>query len=286
MDFEESVRSSKVLQGQENVGFVSPLYGCDAVNHPLDFEMRTPAHQNLALTGIGKGNVNEFMRARPTTYTGFMESNRFPKVLQGQEICPLRSLTGKVDLNLGTWGKPNLGCNSFSMYQAAKPNFYALPSESLQNMYFTYGDMQKTGKNPTMPSYGNNFPRETVQFNSSSIQTGLIGDEVRKPNLLNEHKPPESLPMPTTFKTNLRNKKDGSFNGTVAGCKLFGFSLTAETPAPSSQSTGKRSCTKVSILSSSQTKLGTFQFLFQLSATDLTKLCEGSQTRKHGWKSY
>ncbi|KAJ0083531.1 hypothetical protein Patl1_30735 [Pistacia atlantica] len=245
LDFEESVRSSKVLQGQENVGFVSPLYGCDTVNHPLDFETRTPARQNLALTGIGKGNVNEFMRVHPTTYTGFMESNRYPKVLQGQEICPLRSLTGKVDLNLGTWGKPNLGCNSFSMYQAAKPNFYALPSESLQNMYFTYGDMQKTGKNPTMPPYGNNFPRETVQFNSSSIQTGLIGEEVRKPNLPNEHKPPESLPMPTTFKTNLRNKKDGSFNGAVAGCKLFGFSLTAETPAPSSQSTGKRSCTKV-----------------------------------------
>ncbi|XP_044506651.1 auxin response factor 4-like isoform X1 [Mangifera indica] len=244
LDFEESVRSSGVLQGQENVGFVSPLYGCDTVKHLQDFEVRTPAHQNLALTGKGKDNANEFLRAYPTTFTGLMESNRFPKVLQGQEICPLRSLTGKFDPNLSAWDKPNLGCNSFNMYQAAKSNFYALPSESLQNMYFSYGEMHKTGKNPIIPAYGTNFQKETIQINSS-IQRGLICEEIRKPNLMNNYKPPESLPMPSTFNTNLRRKKDGGFNGTVPGCKLFGFSLTAETPSPSLQSLSKRSCTKV-----------------------------------------
>ncbi|KAK4851999.1 hypothetical protein QYF36_020177 [Acer negundo] len=242
LDFEDSIRSSKVLQGQENVGFVSPLYGCDTVNRPLDFEMRASMHQNLALTGFGKGNVAKFM-ARPTTYTGFMESDRFPKVLQGQEICPLRSLTGKVDLNLGAWGKPHLGSNSFNIYPAAKPNFYSLPSENLRNMYFPYGDMYKAGQDPTMPAYATNFQRENVQLNSSPHQN-IVGNEVRKSNLLNEHKAADSIPTPA-FKTNMRNQKDDTFSGTVAGCKLFGFSLTEETPSPSSQNSGKRSCTKV-----------------------------------------
>lgn len=244
LDFEESVKSSKVLQGQENVGFVSPLYGCDTISHRLDFEMRAPAHQNLALNGIRKDNINELVRARPTTYTGFVESNRFPKVLQGQEICPLRSLTGKVDLNLGTWGKPNFGCNSINMYQASKPNFYPPPSESLSNMFFPYGDMHKTGQHHTMRPYASNFQRENVQLNSSSVQTPMIGAEVRKANLLNELKPVENISTPT-FKANMRSQKGGSCNGTAAGCKLFGFSLSAETPTPSSQSPGKRSCTKV-----------------------------------------
>lgn len=207
--------------------------------------MRAPAHQSLALNGIRKDNINELVRARPTSYTGFVESNRFPKVLQGQEICPLRSLTGKVDLNLGTWGKPNFGCNSMNMYQASKPNIYPPPSESLSNMFFPYGDMPKTVQHHTMRPYASNLQRENVKLNSSSIQMPAIGAEIRKANLLNEHKPVENIPTPT-FKANMRSHKDGSFNGTAAGCKLFGFSLTSETPTPSSQSPGKRSCTKVS----------------------------------------
>lgn len=286
MDFEESVRSSKVLQGQENVGFVSPLYGCDTVSHALDFEMRTPTHQSLALAGIRKDNVREFVRARPTTYTGFMESNRFPKVLQGQEICPLRSLTGKMDLNLGTWGKPNLGCNSFNMYQASKPSFYPLPSESLQNMFFPYGDMHKTSKNHAMRSYGTSFQRDNVQFNSSPIQAAVVGDEVRKVNLLSEHQPLESTLTPS-LKTNIRNQKDGSFNGTAAGCKLFGFSLTGETPTPSAQSSGKRSCTKVSYISINfETNLPITNFYLFLILMISYAFGEGSQARQLGWKSY
>ncbi|WRX32577.1 B3 DNA binding domain - like 10 [Theobroma cacao] len=244
LDFEESVRSSKVLQGQENVGFVSPLYGRDTVNCPLDFEMQSPAHQSLASTGIEKTNISEFLRARATTYTGFAESNGFPKVLQGQEICPLRSLTQKADLNLGVWAKTNLGCNSFNMHQAPKTNCYPLASEGLRNMYFPYSDFYKAGQDPTMSSYTSTFLRGNVSFNPSSIKTGVIVDSVRKPNPLNEHKPLENIASPA-FRKNLRNQQDDCFKGNVAGCKLFGFSLTAESPTPNSQNSGKRSCTKV-----------------------------------------
>ncbi|KAK4606984.1 hypothetical protein RGQ29_000977 [Quercus rubra] len=243
LDFEESVRSSKVLQGQENIGFISPFYGCDTVNRPLDFEMRSPAHQNRASTGIEKSNISEFLTAHPTTYTGFVESDRFPKVLQGQEICPLRSLTRKSEFNLDAWRKPSPGCNSFNMYQASKPNFYPLESEGLQSMYFHYKDIYKAGSDPRMRSYANNLTRENVSFNPSSIQTGVITNEFGKPNLPNEHRPATHVPAPPSLGTNMRNSKDENFNGIVTGCKLFGFSLTGETP--NSQVSGKRSCTKV-----------------------------------------
>ncbi|KAF2300574.1 hypothetical protein GH714_014083 [Hevea brasiliensis] len=243
LDFEESGRSSKVLQGQENVGFMSPLYGCDTLNRPPDFEMQNSAHQNLVSTGREKANNGEITRARSTTYTGFAESNRFPKVLQGQEICPMRSLTGKSDFNLGAWGKTNLGCGPFDIYQAPRPNFYPLAAESMQNMYFPYGDLYKTGQDPRMRSYTANFPRENFQFGASSIQTAR--DEAGKSNQLNDHKSQETISAPPALGVNLMNQKDNSFNGTASSCKLFGFSLTVEATNPNSQNSGKRSCTKV-----------------------------------------
>ncbi|PPR87059.1 hypothetical protein GOBAR_AA33634 [Gossypium barbadense] len=231
LDFEEPLRSSKVLQGQENVGFVSPLYGHDTVSRPLDFEMQSPAHhQSLASTGIEKSNISEFMRVCSTTYIGFADSNRFPKVLQGQEICQLRSLTQKADLNLGVWAKTNVGCNSFNMHQTLKTNCYPLASEGLRNMYFPYSEFLKTVQEPTMSSYACPLPRGNVPFNASSIRTG--------------HKPLENIPSPAS-ENNLRNQQDDSFKRNVAGCKLFGFPLNVESPTPNSQNSGKRSCTKV-----------------------------------------
>ncbi|XP_015579153.2 auxin response factor 4 isoform X1 [Ricinus communis] len=245
LDFEESGRSSKVLQGQENVGFVSPLYGCDTMNRPPDFEMRSPVHQNLVSTGREKANIGEITRTRPTTYTGFAETDRFPKVLQGQEICPLRSLTSKGDFNLGAWVKRNVGCGSFNMYQAPRRNFYPLGPESLQNVYFPYGDVYKTGQDARMRSYATNFPRENFQFGAPSIQAGVSRDEVGKPNQLSDLKTQEPGSASPALGVNLRSQKDNSFGGTSSGCKLFGFSLTAESPNPNSQNSGKRSCTKV-----------------------------------------
>ncbi|KDP44090.1 hypothetical protein JCGZ_05557 [Jatropha curcas] len=245
LDFEESGRPSKVLQGQENVGFVSPLYGCDTLNRPPDFEMRNPAHQNLVSNGREKANISEITRARSTTYTGFAETDRFPKVLQGQEICPLRSLTAKGDFNLGAWGKPNIGCGSFNVYHAPRPNFYPLAAENLQNMYFPYGGLYKTSQDPRMRSYATDFPRENFQFGAPSIQTSVARDEVGKPNKSNEHKSQETISASPTIGVNLMNQKDNSFNRAGGGCKLFGFSLTADSPAPNSQNSGKRSCTKV-----------------------------------------
>ncbi|XP_038999001.1 auxin response factor 4-like isoform X2 [Hibiscus syriacus] len=241
LDFEESLRSSKVLQGQENLGFVSPLHRRDTVNRPLDFEMQSPAHhQSLASAGIGKCNTSEFMRVRPTAYAGFAESNRFPKVLQGQEICPLRSLTQKADFNLGVWAKTNLGC-SFSMHQALKTNCYPLASEGIRSMYFPCSEFYKTGQESMMSSYPSPPLRGNIPFNASSIKTGVgvIVDGVRKQNPLDEPKPVENILSPAP-ENNSRNQQDVSFKRNVAGCKLFGFTLNAESPTLSSQNSGSQ----------------------------------------------
>lgn len=243
MDFEETVKSSKVLQGQENMGFISPHYGCDTLKSPVDFEMQPSAHQNLVSHITQKATIGEFMRAHRTSYTGFAESDRFPKVLQGQEICPLRSLSGKANFNLGDW-ESDRGCTSFNSYQAPKPNLFTLGSESLLNMYFPYGDIHKVGQDPMTCSNTTNLARENIKANTHPIKMGVARNEVGRPKTLSEHRPQEiSSALPTSL-TNVKCPKEVNADGTASGCKLFGFSLSGETPTLS-QSSSKRSCTKV-----------------------------------------
>ncbi|XP_038707396.1 auxin response factor 4-like [Tripterygium wilfordii] len=244
LDFEESVRSSKVLQGQENLCLVSPIHGCDTGNKPLDFEMRSAANQNPASTATDKANIGEFMKVRFNTFPSFVESERFPKVLQGQEICPLRPLTGKANFSLSGWGNPDFGCNSFRMCQASKPSFFPLAPERLQNMYYPYSDVFKPSQDHKICSYANKFPKENVQLYPPSTEPGGTVDKVRKPNLLNEE-PLENISASPAVETHLRKQKAENFNESRNGFSLFGFQLTAETPSTNSQSSGKRSCTKV-----------------------------------------
>ncbi|KAM7256898.1 hypothetical protein ACFE04_012639 [Oxalis oulophora] len=215
LDFEESIRSSKVLQGQENVGFASPLYGYGgAVNRSLDFETGALPRQNPASIGIEKANNNNtlgYLGACSSTFSGYPHPDMFPKVLQGQEVCHLRSLAGKVDFNMSTWGKPIIDYSTYDM--SPKPQFFALTSESFRNMYFPYDNMCKSG---------------------------TTKDDVKKQPILTEK-------VSESFSASLavpENEKKDALHGTTS-CKLFGFSLRTEASSPSSKSSGKRSCTKV-----------------------------------------
>lgn len=240
MDFEESLRSSKVLQGQEKLHLVSPVYGRDALNCQVDFE-KSPAHQALASVGVEKANnINEYMRANAPSYAGFVESDRFPRVLQGQEICTLKSLTTKPEYNLGTWGKSSLSCNSFSVYQAPKYHFNPVKSsESLQKMYFPYNDILKSGQDLTRCSDSTNFLREAASVRSLRVQNEAI--ERTKVDIRNL----ESICASPNFADSQRAQTNGSIDSLFSGCKLFGFPLTAEAPTSTLQNSGKRSCTKV-----------------------------------------
>ncbi|KAG4967321.1 hypothetical protein JHK87_032972 [Glycine soja] len=231
--FEESVRSPKVLQGQENAGFVSFYYGCDTVTKPPGFEMSSPSHPNLGSAEVRKVSSSELSSAHPFSYAGFVETNRFPRVLQGQEICSLKSLTGKVDLNLGAWGMPNLSCTTFNLHQATKPNF--------QPSLFPYGDIHQAGQASLFCSKSTTFQRENVPFNKPSTQAGIIVNEVGRSDLPNEHKLQDNI----SSAANMGVSNDNNVQGKVNACKLFGFSLSGETTAQNLQNSAKRSCTKV-----------------------------------------
>ncbi|RDX96947.1 Auxin response factor 4, partial [Mucuna pruriens] len=246
VDSKESVRSSKVLQGQENTGFMSVYYGCDTVTKQPEFEIRSPSHPNLASTGVRKTAAAEFTRVHPSSYAGFTETNRFPRVLQGQEICPFRSLTGKVDLNFGAWGKPNVSCTNYNLHQATKPNFHSLGPEVIQTAYFPYGEIHKAGQGSSMLcSKPTNFQRENVPFNTPSTQLGMMRNEVGRSDITipNEQKLQDN--GAASLGANMRIPNDDNFKGKVNACKLFGFSLSGETTTQNLQNTAKRSCTKV-----------------------------------------
>ncbi|CAJ2654378.1 unnamed protein product [Trifolium pratense] len=218
--FEESIRSPKVLQGQENAGFMSLYYGSDKkATHQLGFELSSSSHhhQNLASTGIGKVvTSSELMSVHPFSYAGFMENNNFPRVLQGQEICKLKSITGKVDFNIGSWG--------------TKPNF--------QSAYFPFGDIHKDNQVNMFSSKHTTFLSDNVAFNTPTTLAANIRKEVA-----NEHKLQDDITNAASLgATNINVANDNNVKGKVNSCKLFGFPLSGET---SSQNTAKRSCTKV-----------------------------------------
>lgn len=244
LDFEESVRSSKVLQGQENVGLVSALNGYDTRNCSRNVEM--PPIVNHASEVMGKNNFTEFTRTKPfTTYTGFLESNRFPRVLQGQEICSLKSLTGKNDVERSASGNGDTSCNLLNIYHRPTANFYPLASAGIRNMYNPYNDLYKAGQ-AGMLSY-TSFPSEAVLNNLSSAHRTVTSNEETNQNL--SHKPGvvDILPSSDNFEVNSSNEKD---EGSVTNCKLFGFPLTGNTSTSISQCACKRSCIKVACIKS------------------------------------
>ncbi|KAK1357387.1 Auxin response factor [Heracleum sosnowskyi] len=239
LDFEESVRSSKVLQGQENVGLVSALSGYDTRNCSQNFEM--PSIVNHASEAMAKNNFTEFTRTKPfTTYTGFLESNRFPRVLQGQEICSLKSLTGKTDIELGASGKSDISCNLLNMYHRPRDNFYPLASAGIRNLYNPYIDLYKAGQ-PGKLSY-TNFPNEAVLHNPSSVHCRVTSNEETNKNLSHKPRVVDIIPSSHNCEVNSCNEKD---EGSVTNCKLFGFPLTGNTSTSISHCTCKRSCIKV-----------------------------------------
>lgn len=244
MDFEESVMSPKVLQGQENSGFASYYFGRDAFTNQPDFEMSRLGHPNLAPTGLRKTTTAELMRVHPSSYAGFAETSKFLRVLQGQEICPLQSLKGKADFSLGAWAKPNASCTAFNQRQASKPIFNTLRSEGLQTAYFPFGDVHQTSQSNLLCSKPANFQRENAH--TPSTQEELTAKEVVRPDLSNKDRLQDSFSAAATLGASLRIPNDETFDGKVNGCKLFGFSLSGEGNSQNLQSSAKRSCTKVS----------------------------------------
>ncbi|KFK27576.1 hypothetical protein AALP_AA8G401800 [Arabis alpina] len=234
MDFEESVRPSKVLQGQENIGSASPLQGFDVMNRRiLDFAMQSHANPVL-LSGRVKDRFGEFVDATALdpACSGVMDLDRFPRVLQGQEICSLRSFPQMAGFSPApASGKPNLGYTDPFAYQANKSSFYPLASQGIRSTHIPYQNQYNAGdKSSGLPSRAINFGGETGKFDAQN-EGGL----------------PKNVTADLPFKIGMTGKQKGAdFNmNASSGCKLFGFSLPVETPTSNPQSSSKRICTKV-----------------------------------------
>ncbi|XP_057781771.1 auxin response factor 4-like isoform X2 [Salvia miltiorrhiza] len=239
LDFEDSIRSSKVLQGQENVGLVSPFYRGDCVNRQLDFGMQ-PTAPNPVPNRMDKFNYGEFVRNHaPANFTGFLESNWFPKVLQGQEICSFKSLAGRSSSDLGVWSKPQHGY-SIHNQRPTTPSFYPLASEGSRSMPIPRKSIHTGGGQiPLMLSNFSNFQTGNRVLSPTSILSGTKADVGRMPHLTNEPRAQER----TSALKNVNS--DNNMTEKVPSCKIFGFSLTEDPAAINLQGPSKRSCTKV-----------------------------------------
>ncbi|KAK4780184.1 hypothetical protein SAY87_016290 [Trapa incisa] len=214
LDFEESLRSSKVLQGQENESMVSHFHRSDARACVLDFEMPAPTYQSLAPAQARKADGYSFELSKVTrqTYMCSQTANKFLEVLQGREVCKLNSLKENCKFNLFA-GKPILSCGSLNQdqlgnYSASQP----------QGFYFPFGEV-KPDKDPMAFC----FPKK-LKDSLNKMEELSACHELSKQQI---------------------NPNDGN-HGRASGCKLFGFQLTAEDALTSaSETAGRRSCTKV-----------------------------------------
>ncbi|GER57697.1 auxin response factor [Striga asiatica] len=229
LDFEQHERSSKVLQGQENIGLTSSL----------GFEIQTSAHLPLP-NGMERTNeYSEFVSKQAhATFKGFLESDRFPKVLQGQEICSLSSLAGEKHWNLGHLSnKPIFAFNSFNMYHGPMLGFYPLASEGARTMPFTYKDFY--GGRQGIKMQKNSFDVLTGNYvtTPTSVLTQSTSDVFEGRNLANEN--------PTNALMHLKNMSGEDNLEKVPSCKLFGYSLVEDPALLNSQAQSKRMCVKV-----------------------------------------
>nr|XP_043639031.1 auxin response factor 4-like [Erigeron canadensis] len=231
LDFEESTRSSKVLQGQENVS--------GKMNNSLNLGVQPLMHpgftpNQMLLAGRSIDMVgSHHLPVSATHNPAFLGSNstRFPKVLQGQEICSLRSLTGKTN---GFWSQPRVNLSSHQSLN--NPSFYPLGSEGSRNFCFP-------NPAPVMPMIG--FPFNHAPVGSEVTRDDNTGLKLQlQPNLSVEL---GKTAVDPTIEGNSGSEKEdgGSDSNGSSSCKLFGFHLNGVPPMADAQSLSKRSCTKV-----------------------------------------
>ncbi|KAL0681613.1 hypothetical protein Bca4012_048460 [Brassica carinata] len=188
LDFEESVRPSKVLQGQENIGSASsPLQGFDVMN------LRTHANPVLLPSRV-KERFGDSTPLDPACSSGVMDLDSFPRVLRGQEVCSLRSFPQLAAAS----GKSIIGYTSPFAYQDNKSSFYPLASQWIRSMHIPYQNPYKAAnKSVGHPSCAINFGGVTRNFDAQN-EGGL----------------PKNVTADLPFKIDMMVKQKG-------GCRLF-----------------------------------------------------------------
>ncbi|XP_020595811.1 auxin response factor 3-like isoform X2 [Phalaenopsis equestris] len=239
----ESARFQEVLQGQEIFGFKSPYNGGDATlphlsemrSHHLPEMRRCIANPNsCSLAGSGgnarvpPGNSDFHFQG-----TGFGESMRFHKVLQGQEIVPvLPSFRGlAVESH-----RENDGSKIFESYSAGRCS-----APPLQG-YCTFIQPCTTAAQVSSPSsvlmfqqaasqlpctyslYDTNEKEKADDSNLSAPISSAEGTRVQPASFTTRC---ENL---TRFKAPVHKNGQSIIHGSGSSCRLFGFPLTEKIP--------------------------------------------------------
>lgn len=260
----ESARFQEVLQGQEIFGFKAPYNGGDATlpqlsemrSHHLPEMRRCIANPN-SCSLAGSGGNNRVPPGNSDFYyqgTGFGESVRFHKVLQGQEIVPvLPSFRGLAVESL----RENDGSKIFESYSAGRCSAAPLqgyctfiqpctPAAKVSSPSSVLMFQQAASQLPCTHSLFDTNEKEKaddsnlsgpfssaelthVQQASSTIHVQQRASASNVFNLGNgfikDHC--ENL---TRFKAPVHKNSQSILHGSGGSCRLFGFPLTEKIP--------------------------------------------------------
>ncbi|XXG61452.1 hypothetical protein AAC387_Pa05g0063 [Persea americana] len=254
-DFGESLRFQKVLQGQEIMGFRTPYDGFGVSNHQKP-EMRGFIPDPHASWATGMGNSVRIPQINPDTpcnkSIGFGASLGFQKVLQGQEIVPLKPpcREGEVD----TWAHENGG---FGNFEGA--NVHSTRSRKpmlLEGYYHSQLHPPKQSVQVPSPSSVLMFHQASTPSLSPNSKYGMNNKSRRDDGIYVGHfehshdGPHQAIQdlkrmypyhisieqnQPRTVHTPLLSKAEcrdspGVLPTVKNGCRLFGFPLTTEAP--------------------------------------------------------
>ncbi|KAL8245494.1 hypothetical protein R6Q59_011752 [Mikania micrantha] len=223
LDFEESTRSSKVLQGQENIG--------GKMNSSLSFGVQPSMHAGFSPNRILLTGKSTNIATAPNPIFLGSDTTRFPKVLQGQEIFSLKSLTGKTN---SSWGPSRTNLNTHQ--RPDNHGFYPVGSEGGRNFCFP-------NPAPVMPMIG--FPTTRAVTGNGLTKNDDINGLNRQLQVPVNLRKTTVDPDPMIEGNSGSDKDEGGSDSNGNGCKLFGFHLSGAPSMEDAQTLGKRSCTKV-----------------------------------------
>ncbi|KAJ6808924.1 auxin response factor 15-like isoform X2 [Iris pallida] len=260
-DLGESARFHKVLQGQEIIGFGSPYDGIDVTasqvpeirNHHYP-EMRRCSNgvNSDSLSAAGGGVRVPVGNSKFYKCTGFGESFRFHKVLQGQEIFPGNppyrgstvdswtengELTGILE-GVHTFSAGRRGAAPIQGYSILVPASTPLVQVSSPSSVLMF---QQTSQSPWTSSVYESNKRDKGKdgsYNdfsnlsnlSSGQETALLGHPCYVRSAINkDHSESRKYAPVCVAEPGLK----GNQNIGRAGCRLFGFSLTERIPVVS-----------------------------------------------------
>lgn len=243
-DFGESLRFRKVLQGQEMMGLISPYDGVDVQSHhPSEIRRCTPFSDNSRISATGNSAIS-------FETTGFGESLRFNKVLQGQETVSgsgrglfantvhsnmAQGITDcvRASTSWNGWSRLMQGCNTYH-----SPSAQPLPVSSPSSVLMFQQNRIPTTFHINLED-NNEFGNQVSSSRSVKDGGNLTSSRKEYPQgvdsvgHLKEHNNQLGISC-STFTTHSSYKGNQDLvMACKSSCRLFGFPLTEERNATS-----------------------------------------------------